>query len=73
MSEETHNFYSDSRMLGRIAAMVEDFFETEETTTEEAVVLLLARYHQLKSNAAYDALEKMQEDRNSPTNKSEKQ
>lgn len=48
MSEELE---SHSRMLGRIAAFVEDFSKNEEDTTLLCVLRLLQEYHYAKAES----------------------
>jgi hypothetical protein len=53
MTNENH-----SQMLGRIAAYVEDFAETENDTTLLCVLRLLVAYHELKQAELYRAIER---------------
>ncbi|CAB4163595.1 hypothetical protein UFOVP811_42 [uncultured Caudovirales phage] len=56
MSEDIERLKSDSRMLSRIAAYVEDFAESDEDTTIICVMRLLARYHQMEADCIWDAI-----------------
>ena len=53
MNENNHSI-----MLGRIAAYVEDFEETENDTTLLCVLRLLVAYHELKQAELYRAIER---------------
>jgi hypothetical protein len=48
-------------MLGRIASLVSEFCEGEETTLQ-GVANLLARYYDLKSITAWELVEKLKEE-----------
>ena len=63
MSDSIEQLKSDSRMLSRIAAYVEDFAESDEDTTIICVLRLLARYHQIEADCIWDAI-KNEEARN---------
>ena len=56
MSDNIEQLKSDSRILSRIAAYVEDFAESDEDTTIICVLRLLARYHQMEADCIYDAI-----------------
>lgn len=56
MSDNIEQLKSDSRMLSRIAAYVEDFSESDEDTTIICVMRLLARYHQMETDCIHDAI-----------------
>jgi hypothetical protein len=49
-------------MLGRIANLVSEFCEGEETTLQ-GVATLLARYYDLKSVNAWEFVEKLKEEK----------
>jgi len=53
MTNENH-----SQILGRIAAYVEDFAETENDSTLLCVLRLLVAYHELKQAELYRAIER---------------
>jgi hypothetical protein len=48
-------------MLGRIAAYVKDFAETENDTTLMCVMRLLIAYHEAKKGELYRAIEREEE------------
>ncbi len=52
-----------SQMLGRIAGLVSDFCDDEETTTEEAVLRLVSMYHSAKQDEAWSMLVRLQKER----------
>lgn len=56
MSEDIEQLKSDSRMLSRIAAYVEEFVEGEEDTTIICVMRLLAKYRQMEADCMWDAI-----------------
>jgi hypothetical protein len=56
MSEDIEQLKSDSRMLSRIAAYVENFAESDEDTTSICVLRLLAKYHQIEADCMWDAI-----------------
>lgn len=60
MNKDIEQFKSDSRMLSRIAAYVEDFADSDEDTTIICVLRLLARYHQMEADCLYDAIKQEQ-------------
>jgi len=49
--EEIETLESHSRMLGRIASLVEDFAKNEEDTTLLCVLRLLQEYHYTKAES----------------------
>ena len=56
MSDSIEQLKSDSRMLSRIAAYVEDFADSDEDTTIICVLRLLARYHQIEADCMWNAI-----------------
>lgn len=56
MSDNIEQLKSDSRMLSRISAYVEDFADSDEDTTIICVLRLLARHHQMEADCIHDAI-----------------
>lgn len=50
MTEDIETLKSQSRMLGRIAGLVSEFADDDESTTEECVIELVARYRSLQAS-----------------------
>ena len=61
MNEDIEELKRQSRMLGRIAAHLEDFVEHDEDTTLICVLRLLARYHQMEADSLWDLIRKEEE------------
>ena len=61
MTDDIAKLKSESLMLGRIAAHVEDFAESDEDTTLICVLRLLAKYHSMEADSLWDLIRKEEE------------
>lgn len=62
MTDDIAKLKSDSIMLGRIAAYVEDFCKSDEDTTLTCVLRLLAQYRSMEADVLWDAIRKWEEE-----------
>ena len=61
MSKDIKQLHSESYMLARIGAWVEDFAESKEDTTSICVLRLLAKYHWLAADRIWYAIKDEEE------------